>query len=287
MSSTKIYVSHTKKFTAFLAARDKDLLHVDRKDLIDYLVCLKTERGIKHATIERIFTILSSFYTFLVDEGHISSNPVPSIQRRYLRKYKDNNDSEMRKIITVEQASLLLNSILDSRDKAIVVLLFKTGVRCGELCRLDVDDLNLYEGIIKLKATAKRSNRILPLDEEGLAVLRRWLKARETRNIKSILALFPSRNGTRMCSAQVKRLIVKYATQVGLHDPKSKKLEDKFTPHCCRHWFTTHLIRAGMPRDFVKELRGDVRREAIDIYNHIDRDELRESYLAHIPQLGI
>jgi site-specific recombinase XerD len=57
--------------------------------------------------------------------------------------------------------------------------------------------------------------------------------------------------------------------------------------HYCSHWFVTHLLRAGMSRDFVKELRGDTRGEAIDIYNHIDKKDLRESYLAHIPQLGI
>ena len=79
---------------------------------------------------------------------------------------------------------------------------------------------------------------------------------------------------------------MKLAERVGLHDPNSTKLEDRFTPHCCRHWFVTHLLRAGMSRDFVKELRGDTRGEAIDIYNHIDPKELRESYLAHIPQLG-
>ena len=53
------------------------------------------------------------------------------------------------------------------------------------------------------------------------------------------------------------------------------------------HWFITHLRRAGMTREFIQELRGDARKEAIDIYDHIDKKELRESYLAHIPQLGI
>ncbi|UEC42055.1 MAG: hypothetical protein METHAR1v1_310023 [Methanothrix sp.] len=57
--------------------------------------------------------------------------------------------------------------------------------------------------------------------------------------------------------------------------------------YCCRHWFTTHMRRSGMPREFIQELRGDVRKEAIDIYDHIDKKELRESYLAHIPQLGV
>jgi integrase/recombinase XerD len=64
-------------------------------------------------------------------------------------------------------------------------------------------------------------------------------------------------------------------------------MEEHFILHGCRRWFTTHLIRSEMSRDFVKELRGDIRHEAIDIYNHIDKKELRESYLAHIPQLGI
>ena len=82
-------------------------------------------------------------------------------------------------------------------------------------------------------------------------------------------------------------MVEKVATQVGLHDPTSERMEDHFSPHCCRHWFTTHLRRADMPREFIQELRGDVWKEAIDIYDHIDRKELRESYLAHIPQLGI
>ena len=90
-----------------------------------------------------------------------------------------------------------------------------------------------------------------------------------------------------MTKRAIETIIEKHAKRIGLHDPTSGKLEDKFTPHCCRHWFVTHLLSAGMSRDFVKELRGDTRGEAIDIYNHIDLKELKESYLAHIPQLGI
>ena len=80
--------------------------------------------------------------------------------------------------------------------------------------------------------------------------------------------------------------VTKAAELVGLHNPTSDRTEDHFSPHCCRHWFTMHLRRAGMSREFIQELRGDVMREAIDIYDHIDLKELKESYLAHIPQLG-
>jgi len=98
--------------------------------------------------------------------------------------------------------------------------------------------------------------------------------------------LTPLFQGTRIIKRNIEELIEGHAERVGLHNPGGK-LEDRFTPHCCRHWFVTHLLRAGMSRDFVKELRGDTRGEAIDIYNHIDKKELKESYLAHIPQLGI
>lgn len=81
--------------------------------------------------------------------------------------------------------------------------------------------------------------------------------------------------------------VTKPAERLGLSNPSSPRSEDQFSPHCCRHWFTTHLRRSGMTREFIQELRGDVRKEAIDIYDHIDKKELRESYLAYIPQLGI
>ena len=64
-------------------------------------------------------------------------------------------------------------------------------------------------------------------------------------------------------------------------------MEDHFSSHACRHWFVTHMLKAGMPREFIQELRGDVRKEAIDIYNHIAPEDVRKSYLAHVPQLGI
>jgi integrase/recombinase XerD len=186
----------------------------------------------------------------------------------------------------VEDASRLVNSILDSRDKCILVLLFKTGMRVGELTSLDVGDINLENGEVTVKQKKKRSNRCLFLDNEAIAVLQRWLAARKNRKGAEDQALFLSKIEKRITGRSVEEIIEKHAERVGLHNPGAG-LEDRFTPHCCRHWFVTHLLRAGMSRDFVKELRGDTRGEAIDVYNHIDRKELRESYLAHIPQLGI
>ena len=206
------------------------------------------------------------------------------VDEEYLKNYKE--EIGQRKLISVEEASKMVSATIDTRDRAMLVLLLKTGIRRGELISLDVEDVSLKRLTITLKPTAKRSNRIVFFDEEAARVLTRWLNQREMLK-KSTIALFIAHDGTRLQKNGVRLAIEKAAERVGLHDPDSERMENHFSPHCCRHFFTTQLRRAGMPREFIQELRGDVRKEAIDIYDHIDEDELKESYLAHIPQLGI
>lgn len=286
MVSTMDYIYRANEYCAFLEARGKNPLNAVRDDLRAFLVQLKA-RQLKFKTIDRIYSCLSAFYEFLIIEGLVEYNPILPFRKYYLRRYKNNSDSEIRKLIGVEDASRLVNSILDSRDKCILVLLFKTGMRVGELISLDIGDVDLDKGEVTLKLKKKRSNRVLFLDNEAISVLQRWLAARKNRKGADDQALFISKIGTRIGKKSIEDLIEKHAEHLNLHDPDSNRLEDRFTPHCCRHWFVTHLLRAGMSRDFVKELRGDTRGEAIDIYNHIDKKELKESYLAHIPRLGI
>ena len=286
MVSAMDYVNRSKEFCGFLEARGKTPLSADRDDIKAFLAHLK-ERDIKFKTISRTFTCISAFYGFLMEEELIENNPILPFRKRYLRKYKSDNDSEIRKLISIDDASRLVNSVLDTRDRCIIVLLFKTGMRLGELLSLDLDDVDLDKAEIHLKQKSKRSNRVLYLDDESVLALSRWLISRRNRRGSEGPALFISKMGCRISKKPIEVMIEKHAERMGLHDPRSAKLEDRFTPHCCRHWFVTHLLRAGMSRDFVKELRGDTRGEAIDIYNHIDKKELRESYLAHIPKLGI
>ena len=252
-----------------------------------YLSYLRTDKKFRQTSIERMFSALATFYDYLIDEDLVSKNPARAIRKRYLHAYKKTDESQMRRIISVEEAANLVNSILDTRDRAIIILLLKTGIRCSELTSLDVDDIDLDKLTLRLKPTAKRSNRIVYFDHEAAEALSKWLLIRERRNMKSCPALFLGREATRLERRGVHEIVTKAAERVGLHNSNSTRMEDHFSPHCCRHWFTTHLIRSSMSRDYVKELRGDARHEAIDIYNHIDKKELRESYLAHIPQLGI
>jgi integrase/recombinase XerD len=151
---------------------------------------------------------------------------------------------------------------------------------------LEVGDIDWRNQSITLKLTVKRTNRIVFFDNETAAYLRRWLDAREYRNRNGSSALWLSSYGSVIGIEGVSNMIHDLAVRAGLHDPTSPNMEDHFSAHCCRHWFTTYLLRAGMRREYVQWLRGDAIKEAVDIYFHVDPEDVRRSYLAHVPQLG-
>ena len=285
--SLRRYISSLKIYARYLQERNLDILNVDRNVLRSFLEYLRNDRAVSLKTIGNYFTSMAMFYEFLEFEEYVDKNPVHSVRKRYIRRYKDNDDGQMRKLISVDEMARLINSTLDVRDKAIITLLAKTGIRRKELITLDVDDIDWVDQSIRLKPTPKRTNRTIFFDDETAIILHRWVRSRETRNEKGSKALFINNLGTRLNRNGVYLAVTKPAEKLGLHNSNSDRMEDHFSPHCCRHWFTTHLRRAGMSREFIQELRGDVRKEAIDIYDHIDKKELRESYLAHIPQLGV
>jgi integrase/recombinase XerD len=283
--SIRRYKSSLLVFSDYLASKGID--EVNTQVLKDFLQYIKFEKGVKHKTAKNYFSALSAFYDYLAYEGLTGTNIILPFRKRYLSCYKEGYDDPERKLLSVEDMSKLVNSMMDSRDKAVAILLAKTGVRRGELLRVDVGDINWVNYSVMLKPTPKRSNRTVFFDDECAVVLKRWLKVREKLNPKTKALFVSYQTSDRLSRNGLWTAVVKYAIRLGFHNPKSTRLEDHFGPHCFRHWFTTWLLRNGMQREFVKELRGDRRNEAIDIYHHIDKEELRRAYLACIPKLGI
>jgi integrase/recombinase XerD len=281
-SDLKIFFNHVMR----------SALEMDLSEFRRFLSWLRDERHLADSTISTYYSALQSFYEYLEFEGHVENNPLPRFRRRYLASLRKNgrgsSGNSERQLISIDEMRRLINSIMGPRDKAVVTLLAKTGIRRQELVNIDIEYIDWVEQSITLKPTAKRTNRLVFFDDECTRILRRWLQTRDNWHVNdNVKALFVNEQGERLNRNGVYNLVTKYAERLGLHDPKSKDLRKKFSPHCCRHWFTTHLRRAGMPREHIKELRGDSRSETMDIYYHIDRKELRDSYLAHIPQLGV
>ena len=131
----------------------------------------------------------------------------------------------------------------------------------------------------------KRSNRTVFYDDECAFYLDKLIKWRYNHRVQ-VQPLFLGVQGGRISRDAVYDLTTEHAAALGFHNPEGR-LNEKFTPHCFRHFFTTELRRAGCPRSFIQELRGDVRKEAVDIYDHITAEELREAYFKYVPELGI
>lgn len=280
------YIPHLKAVSRLLISKGFSISRLDNNGLNEVLKYL-VGRGYVYATLVQYFSALSSFCDYLIWKEAATANPVTPFRKRYIRQYKAQHKSE-RKLISVEEMAMLIDSVFDPRDKAIIALLAKTGIRRGELIRLDVDDIDWVEQSISLKPHPKRSNCTVFFDDECARILRRWIKTREGYGVESACrALFVNDKRERLRRHGVDDAVTKPAARLGLHNPKSNRIEDHFTPHCCRHWFTTHLRRRGMRREFIQELRGDARKESMDIYDHIDKKELKRAYLAAIPILGI
>ena len=250
-----------------------------------YTVGKTRKKGVSPRTLSAYFSAISSYYDYLIYEETLDKNPILPFRKRYLANNRPKTNGEnTRQLISVDEMTQLIRQAENILHMALMLVLAKTGIRKGELLAMDLEDLNLDKGTIIIKPKAKRTNRSAFIDEEAITVLKEYLAWREP--LARCEALWISPQGHRMHKDDPYEIITGYAIKLGLHDPEGS-LNRKLTPHCFRHWFTTHLSRAGMSKEYIQELRGDSHQDAFDIYNHIDPQDLKEEYIACIPVLDV
>jgi integrase/recombinase XerD len=279
----KDYPRHVRDFCKFFHG---DLLSVDEEILEGYVAYLK-RRGVTQNSVKRYFTGISNFFKFLVKRKYITVNPAIPVQEDYLKSYKTRDVSQLRQVITVDDAKKLVASILDPRERAIILLFLKTGIRNHELVELDVNDVDLPNLTVYLHPTAKRSNLEVYIDEETARTLKRWLKVREKENVHNIPALFLDRYGNRLTVRTSSYVVRKHAISAGLHDQSSKLPRDRLSPHNFRYYFTNRMLDYGMRPLFVQYLRGDAVNNAMGSYIRFDKAEVKREYLGTVPKLGL
>lgn len=273
------YKSHLKYFLSFFPVEP------NVNNLKDFLVLIRDEKMLSASTVENYFTSISCFYEFLVWEKVVDANIIPQFKKRYLRYFKEQRSQE-RQLISIDQMRLLVDSTPEIMYKAMFLLFAKTGIRRQELIDIDIQDLNLHDGYVTLKPHAKRSNRVVFFDNECKAILEKWVKWRYDHKIKC-KPLFIGVQGKRIYREFVNEKVEEIAYELGFHNPNSDLLYERFSPHCFRHFFTSLMRRVGCPKEHVQELRGDARKDAIDVYHHIPLAELQNVYLQYMPEFGI
>lgn len=291
LETIRSYLSFLRTIARFLEARGGSFLTLTSDDLKGILAHALRDRNLRPKTVKSYFSSLSCLCDFLQYEGLIPANPVPLFRKRFLRDYKRRgarNDGFERQLLTVAQMRDLIGSTLDARDRAILMVLAKTGLRRDELVRIDLDDVDLASMTIRVKPHPKRTNLVVFFDDECARTLRAWLSVRGSYGVRlGCQALFVGEHGDRLGRQGVYEVVISRARAAGVHDAASADARKRLSPHALRHWFTTHLRRNGMRRELIQELRGDVRGDAVDIYDHIEPEELRQAYLACIPRLGL
>lgn len=229
-----------------------------------------SEAGMAPSSVSRRLSAIRSFCRYLCREERMERNPTQGLRGprkgRPLPKFM--NDSAIEKLLNAPAA----DSPLGLRDRAMLETCYAAGLRVSELVAIDLDDVNLDDGTIRVRGKGKRE-RISPIGRFAQAAIIRWLAVRrpaENASHSHSTALFLNKLGTRLSIRSVGRLLAKYLQVAGL-DPS-------ISPHTLRHTFATHLLDRGADIRSVQELLGHASIATTQIYTHVTADRLRQEY---------
>jgi len=228
------------------------------------------DEGYSKTTIARRIASGRSWLRFLCRQGVISANPAEGLRGPKQDKKLPHflTEADIGKLLALDAG----DHALGCRDKAILETLYSAGLRVGELCGLQVNDIDLDEGIATVRGKGRRE-RLALLGDAAKSALNIWLEHRQaflTALGKHTTAVFLNKNGGPLTVRSIGRVLEKYLTQAGL-DPRS-------TPHTLRHTFATHLLDAGANIRGVQELLGHKNLATTQIYTHVSTQRLQDSY---------
>ena len=240
----------------------------EEMDMLDVrgFVADQIRKGLNKSTVSRRLSSIRSFFKFLYREGHLQKNPVKLVSGPKLPKL-------LPKFLSVDDAFSLVEKpegmgFAPARDRAILELLYSSGLRVAELAGLNVEDINIREALVKAKGKGKKE-RIVPIGSKALDAIKSYmverllLRSRET-------AIFLNRLGTRLSDRGVRRIVVKYS--------KALAISGNVGPHTLRHSFASHLLQGGADLRVIQELLGHVSLSTTQKYTHLDVAHLMDIY---------
>ena len=268
------YTTDLLDFFQFLGAKGVgSLKEVDRYVVRDYLSHL-IGRGLVKASIARKLSAIRSFYRYLLREEMISTSPVATTSSPKL-------DRRLPAFLTVEEVEKLLeapdlSTPQGQRDRALLELLYASGLRVSELVSLNLEQVDLDSREIRVWGKGAKE-RITLMGKPAARALSAYLSQGrpELLGEKRSRALFLNRYGERLTERTVQKILDDYATKVGI----GKKVH----PHMLRHTFATHLLDGGADLRVVQELLGHANLSSTQIYTHVTKSQARKVYLSAHP----
>ena len=244
---------------------------LSRSDIQDFILDLK-ERGYTETSVARKVAAVRSFFAFLAAEGSITANPTEGLSSPRVGK-------TLPKAISPNEVDELLEQPARrstpeaKRDRAMLELLYATGMRVTELVSLDMENLNLDPSSPFVRCIGKGAKeRSIPIHDHALEAVNGYLEDGRPMMVRNHdePALFVNRRGERLTRQGFWLILKGYA--------KSANLGDGVTPHTLRHSFATHMLRGGMPLRNVQEMLGHANISTTQVYTHLTSDHVREVY---------
>ncbi|MFT6926935.1 MAG: integrase/recombinase XerD [Psychromonas sp.] len=261
----------------FLATKSLSLYAASSFDLIDYFSYrLNAEIEYKNASTARLMSALRRYYQYLCREKMRADDPSAKLESPKIIKPlpKSLSESEVDGLL----ASPDLSDSVQFRDKAMLELLYATGLRVSELVGLAMEEINLKQGVVRVTGKGNKT-RLVPLGEEAIYWVDRYIEEARPDLLRgqSSDVLFPSRRGTVMVRQTFWHRIKFYAQLCGID-------KEALSPHVLRHAFATHLLNYGADLRVVQMLLGHSDLSTTQIYTHIAQDRIKELHREHHPR---
>lgn len=258
------YTIDLKDFAAFLG--ESGVESVNYLFLRKYLARMK-EKNYSKRTVARKLASLRSFFKFLYREGYIKTNPSAGIATPKL-------DKKLPVFLDTNEVSMLIEAPSDKdvtglRDRAIMEMLYSTGMRVSELVGTNLSGIDFISGVVKVFGKGKKE-RLVPIGDKALGAIRNYLDKRGAAKLNDSKVVFLNKSGGRLTDRSVRRIIEKYIKRVSTREGVS--------PHTLRHSFATHLLNRGADLRSVQELLGHMNLSTTQIYTHVTTQRLKEVY---------
>ncbi len=268
------YKADLLDFFRFLKEKKVTTLgEVDRHVLRDYLAHL-VGRGIVKASIARKLSAIRSFYRYLVREKIIEANPIKSVSSPKL-------DKRLPSFLTIDEVKKLLEAPDLStpqglRDRALLEMLYASGLRVSELTGLELGQINLDSDEIRVWGKGSKE-RVVLMGEPAAEALRQYLEHGRPKLLtaKRSNAVFITRYGQRLPARSVQKILEHYTAKA--------ELKKRVHPHTLRHTFATHMLDGGADLRVVQELLGHEQLSSTQIYTHVTKKQARKVYLSAHP----
>ena len=273
-NSLEAYRRDLLRYVSFLKGRRKQITALDRAEVARYLLALR-EAGLSPRSVARHLSAIRQFHRFLVREGHATDDPTAHLEapRPWRRLPTVLSSEEVRRLLAPRQAT----SPQALRDRAMLEVLYASGLRVSELVGLRLADLDLTVGVVHVLGKGDKE-RFVPLGEAAVASLRDYLTHGRPRLEKRRASphLFLARHGRGLTRQMFWRLLKRYVGAAGI--------TKRVTPHTLRHSFATHLLERGADLRSVQMMLGHADIGTTQIYTHLSRAHLKAIYDKHHPR---